>query len=113
MKKYVILLLSFFLVACATPKKPIEIEKIDSPRLPLLINDPQPLQVKSPQWIVVTPENIEKIWDQFENSDTPLVLFAITPKGYEEISLTLAEIRAFIQTQREIILAYRKYYEEK
>jgi hypothetical protein len=104
--------MSLFLVACATPKKPIEIQKIESQRLPLLINDPHPLQVKSPQWIVVTPENIEKIWDEFENSSTPLVLFAITPRGYEELSLSLAEIRAFIQTQREIIIAYRKYYEE-
>ena len=37
----------------------------------------------------------------------------LTDDGYEELAIDMAEIRAFIAQQREIIAKYREYYEPK
>jgi hypothetical protein len=41
------------------------------------------------------------------------VLFALTDDGYEELSIDIAQIRALIAQQRDIIIRYREYYEPK
>lgn len=40
-----------------------------------------------------------------------LVLFALADDGYKSLSLNIAEVRNFMNTQRETILKYKEYYE--
>lgn len=40
----------------------------------------------------------------------PLAIFAITGEGYENLGLNFSDIRALVQQQQEIILAYQNYY---
>jgi len=40
------------------------------------------------------------------------VLFALTAKGYEDIALNLADVRAYIQQQKRVIILYEKVWEE-
>jgi hypothetical protein len=40
-----------------------------------------------------------------------MVLFGLTSDGYQQLSMTIAEMRSFIATQRQIIIKYREYYE--
>jgi hypothetical protein len=42
-----------------------------------------------------------------------MVLFALTDDGYEELATDMAQIRAFVSQQREIMVKYREYYEPK
>jgi hypothetical protein len=35
----------------------------------------------------------------------------MTDKGYEQLSLTMAEIRNYIAQQRAILIKYKEYYE--
>jgi chemotaxis signal transduction protein len=62
-------------------------------------------------WYVVTPENIDEIWNKLKEQEKTLVLFALTDDGYEQLSLTIAEVRNIINSQRVILLKYREYYE--
>lgn len=39
------------------------------------------------------------------------MLIALTPNGYEQLSISFAEIRNLIATQRNIIIKYKDYYE--
>lgn len=92
-------------------EEPIKIETKASDRTPLNLPMPAPLRPSSPQWIVITPENAERVWAELKKRNVDLVLFALTDDGYEELSVDSANIRNFIATQREIIIKYREYYE--
>ena len=111
----IIIALSLSLQGCALfgwrSEEPIKIEKKAADRTPLNLPMPAPLKPSSPQWIVITPENAEKIWAELRKRNVDLVLFALTDDGYEELSVDAASIRNFIATQREIIIKYREYYE--
>ncbi len=92
---------------------PVEIRKKAQERTPLNIADPKPLKPTAPQWFVITPENQAKVFADLKAKNMDLVVFALTDDGYEELAIDMAEIRAFIAQQREIIVKYREYYEPK
>ena len=84
--------------------KPIE-------RTPLALPQPSPLRLNKIEWIVVTPQNADAVFARLEaNRQTP-VLFAVTDQGYMNMAITMAELRNFINTQRQIIIQYKSYYE--
>jgi hypothetical protein len=80
-------------------------------RTRLNLADPTPLKGRELNWIVVTPENAEEVWKRLKEENTDLVLFAITDDGYEQLALTMAELRNFIASQKAIIVKYKEYYE--
>lgn len=80
-------------------------------RAPLNLADPKPLQLSSPEWIVVTPENAEEVWKRLREKNVDVVLFGLTDDGYEQLAIDMAQIRNFIAQQRELLLKYREYYE--
>lgn len=91
--------------------KPIEIQTKAVERTPLNLPEPTPLRGRAVEWIVVTPENIDQVWERLREKKVDLVLFAITDDGYEELALSMAELRNFIAQQRSIIIKYKEYYE--
>jgi hypothetical protein len=80
-------------------------------RTKLNLADPAPLKGRELNWIVVTPENAEEVWKKLKEENTDLVLFAITDDSYEQLALSMAELRNFIAQQRAIIVKYKEYYE--
>ena len=91
----------------------IEINKKAVDRTPLNIADPQPLKPTAPQWRVITPENQAQVFAELKSKNIDQVLFALTDDGYEELAVDIAQIRALIAQQRDIIVRYREYYEPK
>ena len=91
----------------------IEIKKKAVDRTPLNLADPQPLKPTAPQWRVITPENQAQVFAELKSKNIDQVLFALTDDGYEELSVDIAQIRALIAQQRDIIVKYREYYETK
>jgi hypothetical protein len=80
-------------------------------KTPLSIENPQPLRLRPVDWIVVTPQNWEEVFKQMQSKDQNLVLFGLTSEGYQALSVTIAELRNLINTQRIIIQKYKDYYE--
>jgi hypothetical protein len=80
-------------------------------KTPLSIENPQPLRLRPVDWIVVTPQNWEGVFRQMQAKDQNLVLFGLTSEGYQALSVTIAELRNLINTQRIIIQKYKDYYE--
>jgi hypothetical protein len=93
--------------------KPIEIQTKAVERTRLNLPDPTPLKANPVEWIVVTPENVEEVWKRLREKNVDLVLFAITDDGYEQLSVSMAELRNFIAQQRQVIIKYKEYYEPK
>ena len=91
--------------------KPIEIVSKPIERMPLNLAQPAPLKLKRIQWIVITPGNVDSVFQRLESEKQPQVLFAVTDQGYMELAMTMAEIRNFINTQRQIVIQYKQYYE--
>ena len=63
-------------------------------------------------WVLITPENFEEKVAEIQATGRPVVFFALTDEGYENISLNFSNIRAFIQQQNAIIAAYENYYKQ-
>lgn len=92
---------------------PIEIRTKAEERIKLNLADPPPLQSRDIKWIIITKENYEQVFKELEGKNVDIVLFGLTDEGYEQLALTMAELRNFIATQRSIILKYKDYYEPK
>lgn len=91
--------------------KPIEIQTKQVERTRLNLSEPRPLKAREFEWVVVTPDNIEEVWKSFKENNVDLVIFALTDDGYQELAMTMAEVRNYIAAQRAIILKYKEYYE--
>ena len=113
-----ILLSSFVLTGCASfdffggPKvKPIEVKTVAQDKVPLSLKEPSPLEPRKVEWFIITPENANEVFAELEKKKYDVVLFGLTDDGYENLSLNMAEIRAYILKQRAVIKSYKDYYE--
>ena len=121
MKIILLLLMSVMLTGCSvfgisfgrTKSTPVEIVTQEVERTRLELELPAPLKLTSAEWILITPENAEDVWKKLQEDNKHPVLFAITSEGYEQLSLSMAEMRNYIATQRLIIVKYQEYYEPK
>jgi len=91
--------------------EPIVIQKKANERTRLNLSELPPLTSRTPTWIIVTPDNVNSVWKDLKDKNTDVVLFALTDNGYEELALNIAELRNFINSQRQIIIKYKQYYE--
>lgn len=101
------------LAACSSnpvqpPAKIVTETEYVVPPKPIVIQ-PDLLSLKDIEFIVVTPENFEKVMADLKNDK---VLFALTSKGYEDIASNLSAVRAYIQQQRQVIILYEKVWDE-
>jgi hypothetical protein len=94
-------------------EKPIEIATKAADKTPLDISHPDPLRLKPVEWVVMTPANQEEIFKKIEEKGADPVVFGLTPDGYQALAVTIAELRNMINTQRNIIIKYKEYYEPK
>jgi hypothetical protein len=91
--------------------KPIEVISKPIEKTPLAIQLPDPISVKPIKWAIVTKENAEAILTQIEATGSDPVVFGLTDDGYQQLSLTVGEMRNLIAQYREILIKYQEYYE--
>lgn len=90
---------------------PIEVKTVAQEKTRLNLREPAPLEARDVQWIVITPENAEAVFQKLRDENIDAVLIGLTDVGYEQLSLTMAELKNYIAQQRAIILKYKEYYE--
>ena len=102
------------LSSCAAGVKVIDTYKIEKKREPLDLNMPTPLELQDVDWIIITKENADEVFEKIKNEKNgDYALFALTDNGYEKLALNFADIRNKIAEQRQIILSYKDYYESE
>lgn len=69
---------------------------------------PTPVQMPNVEWYVVNSDNLEEFLARIEADAGDVVFIALTPKGYENLALGIADLRRFILEQREIIVYYEQ-----
>ena len=102
-----------FLVGCSsTPKvKEVAITTTAIEKLPLSLPDPQALELQEVEWIIVTEENIEEVWQLLRDKNEGVALFALRHGDYERLALNIKDIRATIGEYVVVLKQYREYYE--
>lgn len=95
-----------------TPVQKIEVsaKPVDKPTLTLPNADE--VSLRNVEWVLLTPTNFEEKVTEITDQGRPVVFFALTDKGYENLGLNLSDLRAYVQQQQAIIAAYKKYYVE-
>ena len=107
-------LIAILLSSCAAGVKVIDSYKIEKKREPLALDMPTPLELQDVDWIIITKENAEEVFEKVKNNKNgDYALFALTDEGYEKLALNFADIRNKLAEQRQIILSYKEYYESK
>jgi ABC-type transporter Mla subunit MlaD len=97
--------------ACSTPQpRSIEISAKPVDRPELVLPSPDRIQSRPIDWIIVTPDNAEAVFERIRATGRPVTFFALTENGYEALALNLNDLRTFIQQLQTIIQAYENYY---
>jgi len=71
-----------------------------------------PVNMRRVEWVVINEENMEEKIAELTKGGAPLAMFVLTAQGYENLGLNFSDIRAMVQQQQQIILAYENYYKE-
>ena len=111
-----LILIIILISACGVRQpEPITITEIKSNtinRPNLILPQTTPINTRNVDWKIITPENIDKIFEDMKNANQEMVLFALTTSGYKNVSLNMAEIMRLLIEKDAIIVAYKNYYEQ-
>ena len=113
-KKLVILTSMITLAGCsglipeAEIKTVTKVEKIVVP----VVARPKPLRLTDTRVFVVTKDNYDEFVKEFTEIYGELAYVAISMKDYENLALNIAEMRRFLNQQKQIIVYYEKAVSE-
>ena len=105
-----LLLLSLLVSSCTSWPKftQIEVQTVEVERNIPIQNRPQQLNLSNITWYVVTEENFEEFKKRYEKENGMFLFYVISIRDYETLSLNMAEIKRYIEQQKQIIIYYEK-----
>ena len=99
----------FLLSSCSSirPEKEIvTVTEFVQTKIPIVLH-PKPVNLNDVKIYVVSPsENFEEFMSEFEKKNGTDSYIAISVKDYENLSKNFAELRRYIEQQKEIIVYY-------
>lgn len=97
------------LTACSqTTEQPVIIQTEYVKQNVPLQERPKAVDFPPVDWYVITKDNLDVKLAEIEAKTGEVVIFAITPKGYENLALGIAELRRYVKDQQAIIGYYEK-----
>ena len=108
----ILLTLTMFLGSCASTPQVVsyKAEPIEKPAL--VLPNTSVLELRNAEWNIITPEELNGIFDKLKKDGEPVVIYALTTEGYEKLALNFADILKMLSQQKAIIEAYKEYYEQ-
>lgn len=114
-KSLVILISLITLAGCSGLKMEPEIKtvtKIEKITVPIVAR-PKPLQLNDTRVFVVTKDNYDEFVKEFTEVYGELAFVALSMRDYQLLALNIAEIRRYLNQQKEIIVYYEKAVKEE
>jgi len=110
LKLSVALLLLPLLSSCSSFKKilPLEIRTVEVERKIPTQNRPRPMSLNNLHFYVVTEDTFVAFKQRFVKQNGDFLFYAISVRDYETLALNMAEIKRFLQQQKQIIIYYEK-----
>ena len=95
---------------CSSFKKilPLEIRTVEVERKIPTQNRPRPVSLNNLHFYVVTEDTFAAFKQRFVKQNGDFLFYAISVRDYETLALNMAEIKRFIQQQKQIIIYYEK-----
>ena len=111
-KKFLIfwsLLLLVSLSSCSwKPEKEVVVQtKIVNPVIEIK-ERPKGVKMLPVKFYVVTEKNYDEFKERFKKENGEFVFYAMSVPSYENLALDMAELRRYIEQQKEIIIYYEK-----
>lgn len=100
------------LIGCSSVT-PLEVKVSPVKQVPLILPDVDPLRLDVVEWYVINKDNAEEVFKELQKKGYDEVIFGLTDKGYENITVNMAKILALVRQQEAIIGAYRKYHDKQ
>jgi len=88
--------------------KQIEIKTVQVDRVIPTQNRPRPLNMNNIKFYVVTSENFEDFKKRYEKDNGTFLFYALSVRDYETLAINMAEIKRYIEQQKQIIIYYEK-----
>ena len=104
-------LLAVFLSSCSESVQEIQVTTVEVSKTPLNLPNPDPLQLQDVEWIIITKDNAMEIFEKLKAAGGEYALFAVEDTGYEKIQVNYTDIRNKLAEQKQLLLAYKEYYE--
>ena len=90
------------------PDKEVVVQKEYVKQSIMLQQAPSPVDFPAVEWFVVNKDNLDESLKKIEAAGGSVAFMAITPKGYENLSIGMAELRRYVLQQKQIITYYEK-----
>lgn len=112
MKKLILLSLALLMLSgCGLfNTKPLEVSVQPVKRIPLVVPIVDQYTNRVVQWVIVTPKNADAVFADLKKKGLPVVLFALTSKGYTNLSEDTGDQIKITRQMQAVIEAYKKYY---
>ena len=103
-------LLCLLLSSCGSwPKlRQIEVKTVEVDRVIPTQTRPRPIDLHDITWFVVTEQNFERFKARYTKQNGEFLFYAISVRDYETLALNMAEIKRYIDQQKQIIIYYEK-----
>ena len=105
-----VMLSVLFLTGCSSLRMEPEVKvvtKVEKVQIPT-VAQPKPLQLNDTRVFVVNKDNYEEFVKEFNETYGELAFVALSMKDYENLALNIADIKRYLEQQKEIILYYEK-----
>ena len=104
------ILITPLITSCSSFPKPrqLEVQTVEVERKIPLQNRPRQLDMQDIQWYVVTEKNFPEFKKRFADENGELVGYVLSVRDYESLALNMADIKRYIEQQKEIIIYYEK-----
>lgn len=106
------LILVTLLTSCSGVKR-LDIFKTEVKREPLNLPAPDPVLLEDLNFIIITSENTDEVFNKLKEKNIDPVLFGLTDNDYETLAKNFAQIRAYIIKQNITLEQYKEYYESE
>ena len=105
-----LILLCLLLSSCSSwPKlRQIEVKTVEVDRVIPTQVRPQQVNLHDITWFVVTDQNFESFKARYTKQNGAFLFYAISVRDYETLSLNMAEIKRYLDQQKQIIIYYEK-----
>ncbi len=102
--------LCLLISSCSSwPKlKQIEIKTVQVERVIPTQNRPRPLNMNNIKFYVVTSDTFEDFKKRYEKDNGTFLFYALSVRDYETLAINMAEIKRYIEQQKQIIIYYEK-----
>ena len=95
---------------CSSFKKvlPLEIKTVEVERKIPVQNRPRPVALSNLHFYVVTEDTFAAFKQRFVKQNGDLLFYAISVRDYETLALNMAELKRFLEQQKQIIVYYEQ-----